>query len=67
MAVDTFQAPARALLNLAEAGAYMRCSKRHLERMIARGELPRIKLGSAVRVAVVDLDAAIARLRAEGE
>jgi excisionase family DNA binding protein len=58
---------APALITLDDAGTYLACSKRHIERLIARGELPRIKLAVAVRVAVADLDAYIERRRSEGE
>lgn len=53
----------RALIGLDDAGAYLSCSRRHIERMLAAGTLPRVKLGKAVRVAVADLDSYIERLR----
>jgi excisionase family DNA binding protein len=57
----------RALVTLQDAAIYMSCSRRHIERLLARGELPRVRLsGRAVRVAVADLDRYIAMRRSEG-
>lgn len=56
----------RALVTLREAASYMSCSRRHIERLLARGELPRVELGRAVRVAVSDLDQYIEVHRSEG-
>ena len=56
----------RALVTLRDAAIYLSCSRRHVERLLARGELPRVKLGRAVRVAVADLDEYIASVRSEG-
>jgi excisionase family DNA binding protein len=56
----------RALVTLSDAAIYLSCSRRHVERLLARGELPRISLGRAVRVSLVDLDRFIAAQRSEG-
>jgi excisionase family DNA binding protein len=56
----------RALVTIKDTAAYLSCSRRHVERLLARGELPRVKLGRAVRVAVSDLDQYIEALRSEG-
>jgi excisionase family DNA binding protein len=56
----------RALVTIKDAAAYLSCSPRHVERLMARGELRRVKLGRAVRVAVSDLDQYIEALRSEG-
>jgi excisionase family DNA binding protein len=56
----------RALVTLQGAAIYMSCSRRHVERLLARGELPRVRLGRAVRVSVLDLDRYIAMRRSEG-
>jgi excisionase family DNA binding protein len=59
-------APAAALMTIDQAGAYLAVSKRHVERMLAAGELRGVHLGRAVRVAVADLDAFIELHRADG-
>lgn len=46
----------RALVTLGDAAAYLSCSRRHVERLLARGELPR----------VTDLDQYIADLKSVG-
>jgi excisionase family DNA binding protein len=56
----------RALLGLNDAGRYLSVSRRHVERLLARGELPRVKLGRAVRIAIDDLDRYIETRRSEG-
>jgi excisionase family DNA binding protein len=56
----------RRLVTLSDAAIYLSCSRRHIERLLARGEIPRVKLGRAVRVAVSDLDQYIEALRSEG-
>jgi excisionase family DNA binding protein len=56
----------RALVTIKDAAAYLSCSRRHLERLLARGELPRIRLGRAVRVSLRDLDRYVEALRSEG-
>ena len=56
----------RALVTLSAAAIYLSCSRRHVERLLARGELPRVRLGRAVRVTLADLDRYIASLRSEG-
>ena len=56
----------RALVTLSDAAIYLSCSRRHVERLLARGELPCVRLGRAVRVAVTDLDRYIAMRRSEG-
>jgi excisionase family DNA binding protein len=65
-AVHQASASPRALINLNDTARYLGVSRRHVERLLARGELPRVKLGRAVRVAVTDLDRYIATLRSEG-
>jgi len=55
----------RALVTLSDAAVYLSCSRRHVERLLARGELPRVRLGRAVRVAVTDLDRYIATQRSD--
>jgi len=57
----------RGLVTLRDAATYLSCSRRHVERLLARGELPRVRLsGRAVRIAVDDLDRYIATQRSEG-
>jgi len=56
----------RALVTVGDAAAYLSCSRRHVERLLARGELPRVRLGRAVRIAVTDLDQYIADLKSAG-
>jgi excisionase family DNA binding protein len=56
----------RALVTVGGAADYLSCSRRHVERLLARGELPRIRLGRAVRVSLVDLDRYVEALRSEG-
>jgi excisionase family DNA binding protein len=56
----------RALLNLNDAARYLGVSRRHVERLLARGELPRVRLGRSVRIVVADLDRLIAARRSEG-
>jgi excisionase family DNA binding protein len=56
----------RALVTLSNAAIYLSCSRRHVERLLARGELPRVRLGRAVRVSLMDLDRYIATVRSGG-
>ncbi|MHB8488115.1 MAG: helix-turn-helix domain-containing protein [Candidatus Dormibacteria bacterium] len=56
----------RALVTIKDAAAYLSCSRRHVERLLARGELPRVRLGRSVRIVVADLDRFIAAQRSEG-
>jgi excisionase family DNA binding protein len=57
----------RALVTLSDAAIYLSCSRRHVERLLARGELPRVRLsGRAVRIVVDDLDRYIAMRRSAG-
>jgi excisionase family DNA binding protein len=56
----------RALVTIKDSAAYLSCSRRHVERLLARGELPRVKLGRAVRIAIADLDSYIETRRSEG-
>jgi excisionase family DNA binding protein len=56
----------RALVTVGGAAVYLSCSRRHVERLLAQGELPRIRLGRAVRVSLMDLDRYIAMRRSEG-
>lgn len=52
-------AAAEPLLSVDETAALLRLSPRHLRRLIARGELPVVRIGRAVRVQPVDLRAFI--------
>jgi excisionase family DNA binding protein len=64
---NRFEVPtSRALVTLQDAAIYLSCSRRHVERLLARGELPRVRLGRAVRVSLMDLDRYIAMRRSEG-
>lgn len=47
----------RILLTYEETGHLLRISKRTVERMVGRGELPIVRVGSAPRIRRVDLDA----------
>jgi excisionase family DNA binding protein len=65
--VEVLMAPSPpALVTLNAAAAYMSCSRRHLERLVAAGQIPTVRLGRAVRVAVADLDGYINDLRRDG-
>jgi excisionase family DNA binding protein len=55
--------PSRGLLSFDAAAQYMSCSRRHLDRVVASGELPVIRLGTARRFVVADLDRYIDSLR----
>lgn len=58
---------AHGLVTLSDAAIYLSCSRRHVERLLARGELPRVRLsGRAVRIAIADLDSYIETRRSEG-
>ena len=54
------------LLTISEAAEYLAISERSVKRLIARGDLPCIRVGSALRFAFADLDALIARNRSGG-
>jgi excisionase family DNA binding protein len=55
------------LVTLSDAAIYLSCSRRHVERLLARGELPRVRLsGRAVRIVVDDLDRYIETRRSGG-
>jgi excisionase family DNA binding protein len=56
----------RGLVTVQDAATYLSCSRRHVERLLARGELPRVRLGRSVRIVVADLDRFIAAQRSEG-
>lgn len=57
----------RRLVTLSDAAIYLSCSRRHVERLLARGELPRVRLsGRAVRIVVDDLDRYIETRRSGG-
>jgi excisionase family DNA binding protein len=47
---------APALLTVDEAAAYLNCSPRHIERLLARGLLPSVRLGRLRRISRVALD-----------
>lgn len=57
--------PSPALVNLDEAARYLGVSRRHVERLVAAGILPRVRLGRAVRIAIQDLDSYVDLLRSE--
>ena len=48
------------LLTLGEAANRLAVSKRHLQRLIARGELPTVRVGECVRISASVLVACIA-------
>ncbi len=52
----------RALLTKREAAGALRCSTRTLERIIASGALPAVRIEGQVRIRRVDLDAFVAAL-----
>ena len=54
------------LLTISEAAEYLAISERSIKRLIARGHLPCIRVGSALRFAFADLEAFIARNRSGG-
>jgi len=54
------------LLTISEAAEYLAISERSVKRLIARGDLPCIRVGSALRFAFADLEAFIARNRSGG-
>ena len=54
------------LLTISEAAEYLAISDRSVKRLIARGDLPCIRVGSALRFAYADLEAFIARNRSGG-
>ena len=51
---------ANRLLSRREAATYLAISPRKLDQLVANGDLPRVKIGSAVRFERVDLDDFIA-------
>lgn len=51
------------LLTLTEAALHLRCTRRHLERYVASGDLVVVRLGRAVRVTQTDLQDFIERHR----
>ena len=64
---NDFDVPtSRALVTISDAAAYLSCSRRHVERLLAQGGLPRVLLGRSVRIAFADLDRFIAAQRSEG-
>ena len=54
------------LLTIGEAAEYLSVSERSIKRLIARGDLPCIRVGSALRFAFADLEAFIAHNRSGG-
>lgn len=48
--------PLRLLLTVAQAAEYMQCSRRTVERLIARGDLTPVHVGSRRRLRVEELD-----------
>lgn len=54
------------LLTIGEAAEYLSVSERSIKRLIARGDLPCIRVGNALRFAFADLEAFIARNRSGG-
>ena len=54
------------LLTISEAAEYLAISERSIKRLITRGDLPCIRVGSALRFAFADLEAFIARNRSGG-
>jgi len=54
------------LLTIGEAAEYLSVSERSIKRLIARGDLPCIRVGNALRFALADLEAFIARNRSGG-
>ena len=48
------------LVTLGEAANRLAVSKRHLQRLIARGELPAVRVGECVRISTAVLAAFIA-------
>jgi excisionase family DNA binding protein len=48
------------LLTVGEAANRLAVSKRHLQRLVARGELPTIRVGECVRISTAALAAFIA-------
>ena len=54
------------LLTISEAAEYLSISERSIKRLIARGDLPCIRVGSALRFAFADLEAFIAHNRSGG-
>jgi excisionase family DNA binding protein len=56
--------PSPALLTLNAAGVYLSCSRRTVERLVGRGELPAVRLSERLTLVYVhDLDALIAGRR----
>lgn len=53
-------ASAPALLTRAEASRFLALSPRKLDQLAASGELPRVKIGAAVRFDPADLEAFVA-------
>ena len=43
------------LITLAEAANRLAVSKRHLQRLVARGEIPTVRVGECVRISTVVL------------
>lgn len=56
MARPVTRQPPRALVTRDAAAEYLSISCRHLDRLIAKGELSSVRLGHAVRIPVADLD-----------
>lgn len=48
--MDTSDTPSTLLMTLDEVAADLRVTRRHVERMVAAGDLPTLRLGRAVRV-----------------
>ncbi len=52
------------LISRRDAAAYLAISPRKLDSLVADGDLPRVKIGSCVRIDLLDLDAFIAAQKA---
>jgi excisionase family DNA binding protein len=52
----TVYEPQRRILTIAEAAEHLRCSRRTVERLIARGDLAPVRVASRRRLRIEELD-----------
>lgn len=59
-------APAQLLIDKPETARLLCCSTRHVDALVKRGLLPKVKLGAACRFRLADVVALVDRLAAGG-
>lgn len=58
--------PSRTWITRAQAAEHLQCTERHVDKLIARGELTGYRLGSRIRLDLTDVDALLQPIRTVG-